>query len=225
MKIINKNIVGLLLTVAFGAGCQNRLHDQNKSLFAQNRELQDRTQQLETELGQRPDTSQVAALQAGLSERDARIAELEKQLRTPSASADGVASGPGIDGIETEFNRATGEMTVRVPGDVLFDAGVATIKPGARATLDKIAAALEGQYLGKKVRVEGHTDADPLVRTRAQWTDNRGLSSARALAVARYLEGKGVDSKRVVTSGFGEFSPRGSDKSKNRRVEIVVLTR
>jgi chemotaxis protein MotB len=223
MRMKNKTQwTALLITgLAVLTGCQNALHDENKRLVSQNRELQDRLNQAEGELGNRPDASQVAAMQAGLSERDARIAQLEQQLRTPTPGT----SAPGIDGIETEFDARSGELTVRVPGDVLFDSGVATVKPTARATLDKIADALEGQYKGKVIRVEGHTDSDPLVRTRAQWTDNRGLSAARALAVARYLESRGVDSKRLSVVGHGEYVPRGNEKSRNRRVEIIVVTK
>lgn len=161
-------------------------------------------------------------MQGEIASRDARIAELEQKLRTQPV---GEAATPGIEGIETEFNKSSGELTVRVPGDVLFDSGVATLKPSASATLDKIAASLKGDYGDKQVRVEGHTDGDPLVKTKAQWQDNRNLSLARALAVTRYLEGRGVDAKRIQTAGWGEHRARGGDKSKNRRVEIVVVTR
>jgi len=211
-----------------GVGCQNALHDQNLALHKQNRELQDRVRALEGELGNRPDAGQVAGLQQELATRDARLASLQQQLQNPPPAPAGGGGEPapaGIEGIETEFDRATGEMTVRVPGDVLFDPGVATLKPSARGTLDTIAAALNRDYAGRPVRVEGHTDADPLVKTRQQWTDNRGLSAARALAVARYLESKGVDPKRLAAAGMGEHQPRGGDKAKNRRVEIVVVTR
>jgi chemotaxis protein MotB len=216
-----KKLLGIGLFSLIGVGCQNALHDQNLALHSQNRELQERVNQLEGELGTRPDAAQVAGLQQELADRDAQIASLSSKLTTPVAGT----SAPGIEGIETEFDASTGEMTVRVPGDVLFDSGVATLKQSARGTLDKIADALKGDYSGKALRVEGHTDADPLVRTKAQWQDNRNLSLARALAVTRYLESKGVDGKRIATAGFGEFQPRGNDKSKNRRVEIVVITR
>lgn len=204
------------------AGCQNALHDDNLKLHSQNRELQSRVDSLEGELGKRPDASQVAGMQGQLAERDARIADLEKQLKTQPADE---PPTPGIEGIETEFNKSSGELTVRVPGDVLFGSGDATLKSGAKSTLDKVAAALKSDYAGKPLRVEGHTDSDPLVKTKSTWQDNRNLSLARALAVTRYLEGKGVDPKLIATSGFGQYHPRGSDKSKNRRVEIVVLTK
>jgi chemotaxis protein MotB len=217
MKMLGLAVAGLSTV-----GCQNALHDDNLKLHAQNRELQGRVDALEGELGNRPDSTQVSGMQGEIASRDARIAELEQQLRTQPK---GEAPTPGIEGIETEYNKASGEMTVRVPGDVLFDSGVATLKPSAHATLDKIAAALKSQYGGKALRVEGHTDSDKLVKTKQQWTDNRNLSLARALAVTRYLEGKGVDPKLIETAGFGEYHPRGNDKSKNRRVEIVVVTK
>lgn len=218
-----KKILGLGLLGLVSVGCQNSLHDDNLRLHSQNRELQQRVNSLESELGNRPDASQVAGLQTELASRDATIEELQAKLRTPPAA--GEAPTPGIEGIETEYNATTGEMTVRVPGDVLFDSGVATLKPSARSTLDKIVTALKGDYSGKKMRVEGHTDNDPLVKTKAQWGDNRNLSMARALAVTRYLESKGVDPKLIETSGFGEYHPHTNDKSKNRRVEIVVVTK
>lgn len=223
----------MMLTLALFAsmtavGCKNALYDDNQRYREQNSELQEqnatlnqRNAALEEELGRRPDASQVAGLQSSLADREAKIRDLEAKLRTQPAGA----PTPGIEGIETEYDAATGEMTVRVPGDVLFDPGVATLKPGSKATLDKIAAALNGDYSGKQVRVEGHTDSDPLQRTRAQWIDNRALSSARAIAVTRYLESKGVSPKRIASIGYGEYHPRGSDKSKNRRVEIIVVTR
>lgn len=222
MKASWKKLLCVGLLGLASAGCQNALHDDNLKLHSQNRELQNRVTSLESELGNRPDASQVSELQTELASRDAKIADLESKLRTQPVNE---APTPGIEGIETEFNASTGEMTVRVPGDVLFDAGVATLKPSAKSTLDKIAAALKADYSGKAMRVEGHTDSDPLVKTKATWTDNRNLSMARALAVTRYLESKGIAGKQIETAGFGEYHPRGNDKSKNRRVEIVVVTK
>ena len=219
---LTASVLATAVTTLSGIGCQNAMHDDNLKLHSQNRELQDRVNSLEAELGNRPDAAQVASLQTEITNRDSKIAALEQQLKTQPV---GEAPTPGIEGIETSYNKSNGELTVRVPGDVLFDAGVATLKPSAKTTLDKIAGAIKADYAGKTLRVEGHTDADPLLKTRTMWTDNRNLSLARALAVTRYLESKGVPPKLIETAGFGEFHPLGTDKMKNRRVEIVVVTK
>lgn len=209
--------ISLLVPLFLAVGCQNALHDENVRLYQQNVELQERLSEVEAELARRPDAGQVQQLQSAVAERDAMIADLRNQLSNPARG--------GIPGVETEFNAATGEVTVRLPGDVLFDSGSATLKASSRRTLDNIAAALNRDYTGKRIRVEGHTDSDPVVKTRSTWQDNRNLSLARALAVTRYLESKGVAPSRIATTGYGEHRPRGNSKEQNRRVEIVVLTR
>jgi flagellar motor protein MotB len=131
---------------------------------------------------------------------------------------------PQIEGTETTQDVAAGTVTVRVPGDVLFDPGQATIRSAAKGTLDKVAAALKKDYPGKQIRVEGHTDADP-IRV-SKWKSNQELSEARAAAVKQYLAQKGVQSSSLTTRGFGSDQPKSkTDKALNRRVEIVVVTR
>jgi flagellar motor protein MotB len=214
-----------VMTLA-GAGCKSSMHDQNLQLHQQNRELQEQLRQREAERDQRPDASALAAKDAEIAARDAKLAELEKQLRTPAPAQGGTpATDPGIAGIETSFNQATGEMTVTLPGDVLFDAGRATLKESSKATLNKVAAAIKKDHAGKKVLVDGHTDSDPISKTKSLWKDNLDLSAERARVVRKYLIDQGVPEKLIGSRGFGDTKPRGGDKSRNRRVEIVVATR
>jgi chemotaxis protein MotB len=223
-------IVGMWGALAVGGtvGCQSNVHDENLALHRQNRELQDRTRQLEAERDSRPDEgqltamqSQVTAAQGEIAARDAKIKELEGQLRAPTP---GQASDPGLSGIETSFNNATGEMTVNLPGDVLFDSGKATLKDSARATLNKVAAAIKKDYAGKQVIVVGHTDTDPINRTKDKWEDNLDLSAGRARTVRQYLIDQGVPTRSIGARAYGETSPRGN-KNASRRVEVVVATR
>ena len=58
-------------------------------------------------------------------------------------------------------------------GDVLFDTSQATLKPGAYATLDRLATALR-ENSGRKVLIEGHTD------NVGSEQNNQGLSERRA---------------------------------------------
>lgn len=189
-------------------GCQDKkTAAANRDLFNENQQLKSIVAEYEGKL-----QSDVSTLQAELAARDAKIAELQASL----------SSEPGIDGVETEYDAAKKTLTVKLPGDVLFPAGTATLKPTSTKTLDTIAAALKNDFSGKKIKIQGHTDADPIKRTAKVWKDNRELSVERALTVTRYLEGKGVSPQAIETAGFGEFAPRSEKKDLNRRVEVVV---
>lgn len=214
--------ISVVVVLAMGAlGCQSKLHQENQALWQQNRELQAEKTRLEGELRSRPDPSQLAAMQGEIAAREQRIAELEAQLRAPQP---GQMMDDSLAGITVTRNDALGTVTVNLPGDVLFDSGQAELKPSAKATLNKVAAALKKDYAGKKIFVEGHTDSDPINRTRNQWKDNLDLSAARARAVAAYLQQQGVDPKLIGTRAFGPTQPRAT-KAQSRRVEIVVATR
>jgi chemotaxis protein MotB len=123
-----------------------------------------------------------------------------------------------IEGIETFVT--PGQITVRVPGSVLFSSGKVTLRDSARKMLDKIARVIKSDYPDKTVRIEGYTDRDPIKKS--QWADNLELSLQRAAAVHRFLQKQGVNAGHMYAAGFGEARPRPS-KSKSRRVEIVVV--
>ena len=81
---------------------------------------------------------------------------------------------------------------------------------------------LKSSYSNNEIRVEGYTDGDKLVKTKAKWGTNENLSAARALAVETYLVGKGIDNDRIYSAAFGPSKPKGTKKD-SRRVEIVIL--
>ncbi|MBX7200495.1 MAG: peptidoglycan -binding protein [Rhodospirillaceae bacterium] len=73
------------------------------------------------------------------------------------------------------------------------------------------------------LRVDGHTDNQPIAT--ATFRSNWELSTARAIAVVKYLIGQGIPAERLAAAGFGEFQPldTGTDaaaRSKNRRIEL-----
>ena len=223
MGVVRK---GLLLVAVVGlvagAGCQNKLAEENKQLWAQNRELQARYGEAANQ--PKADPVQLNALQGEIAARDAKISELEAQLRQPTTGPSGGASEAQLAGIEATMDQATGNLTVNIPGDVLFDAGRAALKDSAKATLNKIAGAIKKEYAGKHVFVDGHTDPDPIAKTKGMWRDNLDLSAERARAVAKYLTSQGLEQRNVDTRAFGSTVPKKTKES-SRRVEIVVATR
>jgi flagellar motor protein MotB len=202
-------------------GCQNKVHDDNMALHDQNRKLQadlndtrDRLGDTESRLAKAPDPASVSQMQA-------RINELEQQLKSQPAPGGGQAADPGLAGVEATYDKARGTLTVNLPGEVLFEPGKAAIKSSAFSTLDKVVAAIKKDYSSKTIFVDGHTDSDPITKTKNTWEDNWDLAAARANAVRRYLTSHGVDSKKVDLRAFGPNHPKGQ-KAASRRVEIVV---
>jgi outer membrane protein OmpA-like peptidoglycan-associated protein len=105
-------------------------------------------------------------------------------------------------------------------GDVLFDTGQATLKPGAATTVDRLAHFMR-DYPERSVRIEGHTDAAGSDDT------NQSLSERRAQAVREALLQRGLEATRVGAVGYGEARPvadneTAAGRQQNRRVEIVV---
>lgn len=117
--------------------------------------------------------------------------------------------------------KETERGTVLTLSDVLFDFDRATLRPGAEATLDRVARFLREQP-ERELLIEGHTDSV------GPESYNRGLSRRRAEAVESYLARRGIDPGRIVSRGYGEELPvvsneTGIGRQQNRRVEIVVL--
>ena len=109
---------------------------------------------------------------------------------------------------------------------VLFEFGKAAIHPEGFAFLDKIATLLK--KVPDTVRVEGHTDNVPIHTKR--FPSNWELSVARAVNVVKYFAGVGnINPRRLSAVGYGESRPLGpndtpSNRAKNRRVEILLIT-
>jgi outer membrane protein OmpA-like peptidoglycan-associated protein len=104
--------------------------------------------------------------------------------------------------------------------DVLFDTGSATLKPGAREKLARVAGIL-ASHPDLKIEIEGHTDS-------VGGDDyNQRLSERRADSVRAYLVQQRIPSTAVDAEGFGESRPVASNttsagRQQNRRVELVV---
>ena len=130
---------------------------------------------------------------------------------------------------------------VRIVGDrfvfqseVLFDKGSAEIGKPGQAQLIALAATLRNiadkipKGIDWVLRVDGHTDSDPINTVR--FPSNWELSSARAIAVVQSLITNGLPPNRLVAAGFGKFQPidQKTDeiaKRRNRRIELKLTQR
>lgn len=106
--------------------------------------------------------------------------------------------------------------------DVLFDTGKATLMPGAREKLSKLAGILLAYPGAYQMEIEGHTDSV------GSDESNLSLSRGRAESVRDYMVQNGIKSERVIAArGFGESKPVADNETAagrqvNRRVEIII---
>jgi outer membrane protein OmpA-like peptidoglycan-associated protein len=111
---------------------------------------------------------------------------------------------------------------IEILDKVYFGPGAAQIRPISYPILDAIAATLKGNPQITRIEIQGHAaDNEP-----APW----GVAAGRASSVRSYLVGKGVAGQRLQVGVYGPSRPvdTGSSedaRSKNRRVEFVILAR
>jgi chemotaxis protein MotB len=195
-------------------GCNQNIKKENEALWKENKELHD----------------ELAASRQALEAANMDRAKLQQELADAQRSRTETGRGTGFEGLAGEgvdVSRRGSDIIVNVAGDVLFDSGQATLKSSAKAKLSQIASALKNDP-SQAIRVEGHTDSDPI--RKSKWRDNYQLSEARATAVRDYLASQGIERARMSIVGHGPDSPVASnasrtEKARNRRVEIIVETR
>jgi chemotaxis protein MotB len=122
-----------------------------------------------------------------------------------------------------------GKLKVNMVDEILFDSGMATIKPQGVKVLERVGKVLLN-VKDQAIRIEGHTDNVPIGPDLAtKYPTNWELSVARATAVARYLQEKiGVDPRSISATGYGQYQPIASNetekgRTRNRRIEIVLV--
>ena len=114
--------------------------------------------------------------------------------------------------------------------EVLFASGSADIGEDGKRQLAAFADTLKSisEHIPTDIdwllRVDGHTDRQPY---NGPYGGNWELSTARAIAVVKFLIDQGIPPNRLVAAGFGEFRPlvdgdTQEDFRRNRRIELKL---
>lgn len=148
----------------------------------------------------------VGALAGGAigSVMDQNEAELRRQLQ-----------GTGVS-----VTRVGDRIVLNMPADITFATDQDAVKSRFYPTLNSVALVLK-RFNQTVVDVFGHTDST------GSDAHNLELSQRRALSVANYLAGQGVDERRFAVTGFGKTRPIADNgtadgRALNRRVEIQL---
>lgn len=176
-------------------------------------------------------TSRVVELEeerASLSAKQRRLLEEKRALEAKTQEFDSLVDKmkDEIAAGQVEITNLQGRMAVKLTDKVLFASGSARIQTDGEAALRKLAEVLRSLD-NKAMRVEGHTDNVPVNRG-GPFASNWELSSARAMAVVRFLQSEGVDPSRLSAEGCGQYRPIADNetpegRSQNRRIEIVLV--
>ena len=184
--------------------------------------------------------ARVAELTATNSELEARerglrgeVGSLEEQARNASATPDPLEPEELRNlkkdlGDIADVRYRNGRISIGIANVVTFAAGSTSLKQSAGRTLRRVARVLNRDYSNHRIYVEGHTDQDPIKKSKKRFRSNRHLSAERADSVIRFLTKQcGIPVSHVVLVGYGATDPMGkglgkSMKARNRRVEIVV---
>jgi len=162
-------------------------------------------------------------LEAQAKEEIAKGESERQQVLAEAREREAVAARDRASSLEQELKDLKAKKTDRglvlTLGDVLFDTGKATLKPGAFATLDRLANALR-EDPSRRVVIEGHTD------NTGSDEFNQQLSENRAMSVQSALMQRGVSGDQISAMGKGEGYPVASNdnaagRQQNRRVELI----
>ncbi|MEO8460410.1 MAG: peptidoglycan -binding protein [Dokdonella sp.] len=176
-----------------------------------------------------------------IKSKDTKIADLGKQLNIALANRVGE-----LERYRSEFfgklREALGNRTdvqvvgdrFIVPTDILFDSGSADLSPQAEERLSALGQTIKEvaseipSSLDWVLRIDGHTDKVSIHTDR--YPSNWELSTARAVAIVKYLVVQGIPANRLSANGFGQFQPIDPGNSaeafaKNRRIELQLTNR
>lgn len=196
--------------------------DEVAALRSEKADLQTQVQGLESQLA-RCNGELAAANDENVRLREASAPRPAQPVSTPKPNFDELGRY-GI-GVSTRG----GASVITIPSSVTFASGSASLSAQGREALAAVGRSLLREYPGGTYSIEGHTDSDPIKKSK--FDSNRDLSLARAMAVLRELvDGPAsVPDDRCAVVGWGPHKPvapnSGAEKAKNRRVEIVVVPR
>ena len=218
MRTINKTTVILLIcfvSTMLLPGCTN-WKKKYQALNVEHQNLKGLYERQKAEKGQ---------LAERASQDQQTIEDLQRQISERYSPAQATGFGEGYN---VAVDAQAGTITVTLPNTILFDSGKADLKKSSVAELDHIRSVLQQKYSDKQIEVVGHTDAEPIKKSK--WKDNWELSAQRALSVVRYLIKQGIPNEQIKAVGCGESRPVASNataggRAQNRRVEIVIRMR
>lgn len=169
-----------------------------------------------------PDTIEPQRVEPVQREKDI---ERAKEAITVKARSKLVAEEPSKEVIVEGVKEG---LRISLAGRVLFEPGVFRLSEEGQRLVRTVAEELILPYSGLQVRIEGHTDDDPIDNATDE-QNNWRLAERRAFSVLQFLrDDMDVPEERMSYMSCGQYRPRFpndsiENRALNRRVEIVLL--
>ena len=188
--------------------------------------------ELRTELN--ASNSRLAKRQDELDALVAEKARIENSLRatanqtkTQAQAIEQTLRDAGHDDVQVSMGEDN-TIAILLGSGQLFNTGSSALTVAGKNVLDDLAETFS-KVEDRRIIINGHSDNVPLgPKLAAIFTDNYGLSLARALSTAEYFKTAGsIAADRMAVSGFGDTKPLDPEdtpeaRRKNRRVEIQL---
>ena len=166
-------------------------------------------------------------MQSDLDTMTAQLREASlRAQREPEIIEVPVAAESGLEDLGVGYAYRDGVAVITIPSQISFPSGSAQLSDNGTRALNEVASVLRRRHPTGTYSIEGHTDTDPI--SKSKFDSNRDLSLQRAMAVLTSLvEEYDVPDDQCVVVGHSQYRPIDPSETKeakaqNRRVEIVV---
>lgn len=164
--------------------------------------------------------------QAELQDREEKLRDLKEMIaqkdRAMQELRNSVAKALlGFEGKGITVEKRNGRVYVSMEAQLLFATGSTEIDQRGKQAVIDLARAIQGND-DLHIMVEGHTDTDEFNRNTYP-RNNWDLSVLRATSVIKLMtENSEIDPLILTAAGRSQYQPVSKDKSKNRRIEVVL---
>jgi len=214
MKVRSLTIVlsaALLAVAASGCATKKYVKEETGAVNTRVDQVQGQVEQAQTKLNEHD--QRIAGHDQKIAATDQRVGEISKTAQDALQRA------------QEAGKLAEGKFlyeTVLTDDKVKFGFNKSQLSPQAKSALDEFAEKVKADNKPVFIEVQGHTDNVGSAHY------NEELGEARAEAVRRYLNEKGVPLHRMNVISYGKTAPVADNKTRqgraqNRRVALVVL--
>lgn len=173
---------------------------------------------------------ELALQQARSDNYSETISELEARLNRETQAMDALQSQ--LQSLSNERQTLVsrledGTTVIKLPENIVFASGSASIGEAGRETLQLLADALVS-FPDHLISIQGHSDGRPISPSlQEKYPSNWELSTARAASAVQVLSQSGIDSDRMQAVGYADTRPLVEETDEqsrraNRRIEVLL---